>query len=607
MKEYWKEYFKLLRLVKPFKGKFILAGICMAFSAVFDGVSLGMILPVIDRIFTNKTIIIPDAVRLPHFAAVVVDKLNTTDALVILKILPFFVMGLFLLKGVFYFMQSCLMNMIAQGVVRDVKDKLYAKFQELSLEFYAKKRTGELIARITNDVSFIANALSYALTDLIYESMQAIVFGTITFYLGRGIFSWKLLTVFIIFPLILVPVARLGKRIKKFSLEIQKKVADLTSILAETIQGAYIVKVFCREDYELARFKAINQQYYKYTLKSIKRIIVMAPLTEFFGALGAVVVVAVVGPDVLSGKISFGAFGLFMAALMSMIRPFKKISNVHAINQQAIPASNRIYDILDEEPKIKEASEAVAVSEIHEKIVFDNIWFTYSLDDDYVLREINLTARCGQVIALVGHSGAGKSTLVSLLPRLYDPQQGRILFDDLDVRQMQLRSLRSLISIVSQDMVLFNATVRDNIAYGRDGAAMNDIESAAKRAFAYDFINNFPQKFDTVIGDRGMRLSGGEKQRIAIARAMLKDAPILILDEATSQLDSASEGLIQEALGNLMKGKTVFVIAHRLSTVQNADKILVMEKGKIIETGTHAELLARPTTYKKLYDLQFNV
>lgn len=596
-----------MRLVKPFRKMFIFAGICMGFSALFDGVTLGMIMPVIDRIFTNKKIIIPANVHLPHFLSSIISKLNTMEPLAILQALPLFVITLFFLKGIFYFFQNYLMNMIAQGVVRDVKDRLYAKFQELSLEFYAKKRTGELIARITNDVSFIANALSYALTDLIYESMQVLIFGVMTFYLGFGVFSWKLLIVLIIFPLIMVPVTRLGKRIKKYSLEIQKKVADLTSILTETIQGAYIVKVFCREDYELKRFKEINRQYYKFTLKSVKRIIALSPLTDFFGALGAVMVIIVVGPEVLKEKISFGVFGLFMASLMSMIRPFKKLSNVHAINQQAIPASNRIYDILDEEPKIKEPLQPVSIAGFKEGIVFENIWFKYNEEDDYVLKDISLNVRPSQMIALVGHSGAGKSTLVSLLPRLYDPQKGRLLIDGLDIKNLQLKALRSLISIVSQDMVLFNATVKDNIAYGKAGASDKEIEDAAAKAFAYDFINNFPQKFDTVIGDRGMRLSGGEKQRIAIARAMLKDAPILILDEATSQLDSASEGLIQQALQHLMAGKTVFVIAHRLSTVQKADTILVMDKGRIIERGTHAQLLDQNSVYKKLYDLQFNV
>jgi subfamily B ATP-binding cassette protein MsbA len=604
MKGYFKQYFKLLRFLKPFKATFILAGIFLGINSLFEGATLGMIPTLIDRVFTNNKIIVP--IQLPPFLMQFVDKLNALDRWVIFKAMLFVLPLIFLLKGITFCVSNYLMNMISQGVVRDVKDKLYSKFQELSLEFYAQKRTGELISRITNDVSYIANSLSYALTDLISETISLIIFAVVALSLALST-SWKMLIVFIIFPLIMIPVTRVGKRIKKFSLEIQKKMADLTSLLSETIQGAYIVKVFCREDYELQRFKEINRQYYRFTMKTIKRTMILPPLTEFIGSIGAVMIVAFAGPQVLANKLSFGIFALFMMCLLSMMRPIKKLSNVYAINQQAIPASNRIYDILDEEPRIKEGSAPQEKTELRETITFDNVWFQYNEKDDYVLKDISIKVKKGEVIALVGHSGAGKSTLVNLLPRLYDPQKGRILFDDSDIKNFSLMSLRSLIAVVSQDMVLFNATVKDNIAYGRRGATDVQIIEAAKKAFAYDFINQFPQKFDTVIGDRGLRLSGGEKQRIAIARAMLKDAPILILDEATSQLDSASESLIKEALYTLMEDKTTFTIAHRLSTVQKADKILVMEKGRLIEAGTHNELLNHSKVYKRLYELQFNV
>ncbi|MFA5337257.1 MAG: ATP-binding cassette domain-containing protein, partial [Candidatus Omnitrophota bacterium] len=286
---------------------------------------------------------------------------------------------------------------------------------------------------------------------------------------------------------------------------------------------------------------------------------------------------------------------------------FKKLANVHAINQQALPASERIYDILDEEPKVKDAIDAKEIIGFNESIEYKNVWFKYNEADDYVLKDINLFVKKGQITALVGHSGAGKSTLVSLLPRLYDCQKGMVYVDGKNVKELKLCSLRSFVSVVSQEMVLFNATVRDNIAYGKLEATEEEIINAAKKAHAYDFISNFPKKFDTIIGDRGFRLSGGEKQRIAIARAILKNAPILILDEATSQLDSQSEKLVKDAFYNLMEGKTVFVIAHRLSTVQKADTIIVMEKGAIVEKGSHDELLSGDTVYKKLYELQFNV
>ncbi|MDP2924068.1 MAG: ABC transporter transmembrane domain-containing protein [Candidatus Omnitrophota bacterium] len=604
MKGYFKDYFKLLRLIESYRKLFALAFVCIGVSSIFNGVTLGMIVPLVDRIMSNKKIIIP--LSLPPFLVSIVDRLNSTPPMTLLVTLPIFAIVLFLIKGLFIFLQGYLMNKIAQGVVRDVKDKLYAKFQDLSLDFYAKKRTGELISRITNDVNFIANALSYALTDLIFESMQIIVFGIVAFSIGFAM-SWKLFLVFLLFPAIFFPISKIGKRIKKFSREIQNKMADLNSLLTETIQGAYIVKVFCREGYELQRFKEINQQYYRFTMKSIKRTLALSPLTEFIGVVGAMAIMVVAGREVILGKVSFGVFGLFMASFMSMLSPFKKLSNVYAINQQAIPASERIYDILEEESKIKDVASATELKEFKENIEYRGVWFKYEESDGHVLKDVHLKVRKGEVVALVGHSGAGKSTMVSLLPRLYDPEQGEVYVDGIDLRKMKLQSLRSLIAVVSQEMVLFNATVRDNIAYGKKDASEEEIIEAAKKAYAYDFVNSFPKKFDTVIGDRGFRLSGGERQRIAIARAVLKDAPILILDEATSQLDSESERLVKEAFYNLMEGKTVFVIAHRLSTVQKADRIVVIEKGQIVETGTHTELLSANTLYKKLYDLQFNV
>ncbi|UCC95606.1 MAG: ATP-binding cassette domain-containing protein [Candidatus Omnitrophota bacterium] len=605
MKDYFKEYFKLLKFVIPFKGMLFLAALCMGASTVFEGATLGMIVPVSDRILTNKKIILPG--NLPQFLTSFIEKLNALEPMRLLNFMVIFMISLFLLRGIFMFLQSYLMNAVGQSVVREVRNRLYAKFQELSLEFYAKKRAGELMSRITNDVAVITNALSYALTDLMYQSMLIAFFAFIAFSLAFRI-SWVLpLIAFVIFPSIMIPVVRLGKRIKGFTVEIQKRMADLNSLLAETIQGAYIVKVFCRENYELKRFKDINYHYYKFTLKNVKRILAISPLTEFIGALGAILILRIVGGEVIAERVSFGIFGFFLASLLSMIRPLKKLSNVHAINQQALAASGRVYDILEEEPKVKEKAGACTIKEIKKGVQFEGIWFKYHKDEDFVLKDINLEVKKGEVIAFVGHSGAGKSTLVSLLPRLYDPQKGKILIDGIDIRECKLASLRSLISVVSQEMVLFNATVGGNIAYGREGASEPDIVEAAKKAHALEFIHNLPKALNTVVGDRGFRLSGGEKQRIAIARAILKDSPLLILDEATSQLDSASEQLIKDALYSLMEGKTVFVIAHRLSTVQKANRIVVIEKGQIVEQGTHSFLISKGSLYKKLYELQFNV
>ncbi len=604
MKTYLKEYFKLLAFAKSYKGMLGLAIFCMAISTIFEGASLGMIVPLSDRVLTNKKIVIPG--KLPQFLSSLIEKFNEIDPLVFLQFMIIFMIVLFFFKAVLIFIQNYLMNIIGQGVVREVRNRLYAKFHELSMEFYGKKRAGELMSRVTNDVGVITNSISYALKDLIFESMKVVLFTFLAFYLGFKI-SWKLpLVAFVIFPAIMFPVIRIGKRIKKFTVGMQKKMADLNSIMSETIQGAYIVKAFCREDYELERFKKINQQYYKFTLKSAKRTLVLSPLTEFVGVVGAAIVLWIIGKEVVAGRLSFGVFGAFLAFLMSMISPLKKLSNVHAINQQALGASARIYDVLEEEVKVKDSDKAHDINQFNESIRFCGVWFKYNETDNHALQEIDLEVKKGEVVALVGHSGAGKTTLVGLLPRFYDPQKGKITVDNVDLKNFTLKSLRRSISIVSQEMILFNSTIRDNIAYGKENAEEGEIIEAAKKAHAYEFIVNFPKKFDTVIGDRGVRLSGGEKQRLAIARAILKNAPILVLDEATSHLDSVSEKLIQDALSGLMKGKTAFVIAHRLSTVQNSDKIIVLDQGKIVESGNHCTLLKEGVSYKKLYNLQFN-
>ena len=604
MKDYLKNYLKLLKFVFPFKQFLILAALCMGVSTIFDGATLGMIVPLSDRVLTNKEIVIPG--DLPQFLASIVNKLNSLEPVVLLKFMVFFTIGLFFFKGLFNVLQSHLMNIVGQGVIREVRNQLYDKFHQLCMQFYGKKRTGELMSRVTSDVNLITNSLSYGLTDLIYQTMQVIFFTFIALYLGFKI-SWKLsLIAFIIFPAIMIPVTHIGKRIKKYTIHTQQKMADLNSLLAETIQGAYIVKAFCREKYESDRFKKINFQYYRFTLKSLKRLIVMSPLTEFIGACGAVTILWIVGREVIADRLSFGVFGLFLASLMSMIRPLKKLSNVHAINQRALAASARIYDILEEEPKVKEKSNAEVLKDFKSGISFKDVTFAYDPADGDVIKDVNLDVKKGQVIALVGHSGAGKSTIINLLLRFYDPQKGTISIDGTGIKDVTISSLRSLIAVVSQEMVLFNATVRDNIAYGREGASEEKIIEAAKKGHAFEFVSDLPEGFDTVVGDRGFRLSGGQKQRIAIARAILKDAPILVFDEATSQLDSASEQLVKEAFYSLMEKKTVFVIAHRLSTVQRADRIIVLDGGRIVEEGRHEDLMSKDSRYKRLYDLQFN-
>lgn len=605
MKEFFREYWRLLKFAKGQRILLFFAILCMGVSTLFEGISLGLIIPVSDRVLTNKEIAIPG--QLPDFLNSFVEQLNAIEPATFLRIIVIFIPLLFLFKGFFVFLQDYLMNVVGQRVVLGVRNQLFEKFQQLSMNFYARKRIGELMSRVTNDVNIITSAISSALRDLFFESMKVIIFLFLAFYIGFNI-SWQLpFMAFIIFPLIMFPVIRLGKRIKSFTKTMQEKMADLNSLMADTIGGAYIVKAFSRQAYEIKRFKSINQGYYKYNIKAIKRLVAMSPLTEFIGTIGVVFVLWIVGNEVIVGRVSFGVFGAFIAYLMSAIKPLKKLSNVYAINQKALAASVRIYEVLDEVPQIEEKSGASEVKEVSQLFEFKDVWFRYSREDDYVLKGVNLEVKKGQVVALVGPSGAGKTTLVNLIPRFYDVERGEIAIDSKNIKSFKIDSLRNLVSIVSQQTILFHSTVRENIAYGKEGAKEPEIIEAAKKAHAYEFIKEFSEGFGSVVGDRGVKLSGGQSQRISIARAILKDAPVLILDEATSQLDSVSEKFIKEALAILMEGKTTFVIAHRLSTVEKADKIVVLEKGRVIEIGTHKTLISGNTAYKRLYELQFKV
>ncbi|MFA4988666.1 MAG: ABC transporter ATP-binding protein [Candidatus Omnitrophota bacterium] len=591
-----RDYLKLLRFVRPYYGLFAVAIVCMGFSAIFDGVSLAMMVPLADKVLTNKKIVVP--AKLPDFLSGIVDKINNTSPETLLVYMVVSVLVLFFLKGVFGFYQSYFMSDIGQRVVRDIKAKLYAKIQSLSLNYFTHKRGGELMSRITNDVRLVENAVSYGSTDLIYQSLQVVIFSTVIFFI-----YFKLALVSLVFiPLISLPIIKVGKVLRKLSKRSQEKTADTNSLLYETIMGARIVKAFNMEQYEIGKFNKVNMDYYKLCMKSIKRTLLLNPSTEFLGCIAGVLVFFWGGREVISGKLSFGVFGLFLGSLLSLIRPFKKLSQVNALNQQAMAASERIHEVLDAEPSVKEPVSPVRLSGFGGSIEFKDVWFSYT--DTPVLKGISLEVKYGQMLAIVGPSGTGKSTMVDLIPRFYDPQEGSVFIDGRNVREFDLKSLRDQIGIVSQETILFNDTIKANIAYGKLDASDAEIEEAARRAHAHDFITKFPEGYNTVIGDRGVKVSGGERQRIAIARALLKNAPILVLDEATSQLDSASERLVQEALDRLVSGRTVFVIAHRLSTVRNANKIVVLDKGVVVEQGTHADLLGKNGLYKRLYDAQ---
>ena len=593
----FKEYKKLLRFLMPHKVKLTMAIICMVISSLFDFASLTMIVPMCDRVMTNKPIILPD--HFPNFMFNLVAVLNSIPPL---RMLTFMCIGIPILlaaKGFFTFWRGYFMSDVGQCVIRDIRNILFKKVQNLSLDYFTKKRSGELVSRITNDVRTVENALSYGLSDMVYQSSQVFVFSCAAFYI-----YWKMgLIVLLVVPTLMWPIIAIGKKLRKLARITQEKMADINSLLIETISGVRIVKAFSKEDYEIDRFDKHNFVYYKTMLKSIKRTLILSPLTEFIGSLVAVSVLFIMGKDVIDGRLSFGVFGLFIASLLSIIKPFKKLGQVHSLNQQAIAASKRIYDVLDAESKITNKPNAVSIEGVKECLEFKDAWFKY--EDDYVLSDVNLKIHVGSIVALVGLSGAGKSTLVDLLMRFYDPQKGSISIDGLDLRDLKVSDLRKLIGMVTQETILFNDTIKANIAYGRSAATDSEIEEAAIKANAYDFIQELPFKFDTMISDRGIRLSGGQRQRIAIARAILKNPPILVLDEATSQLDSQSERLVQQALNTLMVNRTVIVIAHRLSTIKKADNIIVLDKGRITAKGRHEELLDLSPLYQRLYHMQW--
>lgn len=596
-----KNYLKLLKFLKGHTRLFSVAVATMLVSSFFEGFQLSLLVPMTDRIFNNKPIVIPN--QLPAFIANFIERLNSMTPEALFAIFPFVVIIALLIKNLFVFCYQYLMSDLSQAVMRDIRYQLYAKIQDLSLDYFSRKRTGELISRITHDVNVVENAVSYGLTDLFRQSFMILLFVTIAF----SIYPKAAFLMLVVFPLIGIPMAQIGRRLRKISKGTQEKMADINTLLLETISGIKLVKAFGTEQYEKDRFKAKNHDYYKLRMKSIKRLVVIPPITEMFGALCGVAVILWMGKVVMSGGLSFGVFILFFGSIMSIISPIKKLGNVHALIQQALAANERIYDVLDAQVTVKEKPDAIAIGELKGSIEIKNVDFHYAQDSGTVLKNIDLEVCTGEIVAIVGPTGTGKTTLVNLIPRFYDPVKGVVTIDGIDVRDVTLRSLRKQIGIVTQEIILFNDTVRANIAYGYAEATDVQIQAAAEMAFAHQFVVKMPSGYNTLIGDRGFRLSGGEKQRIAIARAILKNPPILILDEATSQLDSESERYVQEALDRLMKGRTVIAIAHRLSTIQKADKIVVLEHGRIIGQGGHEELLKSCPLYNKLYSLQFSM
>ena len=571
-----KIYRRMLAYVRPYLPRLFLAMLFMMLMSAFHGAVAFLVKPALDDIFINK-----DATRL--------------------AIIPALVLAVYLLKGVFEFAQSYLMNGVGQRVIRDIRDHLYRHMQSLSLAFYMRHPTGVLMSRVTNDVGLMQGAVTNAVTGLIKDTFSAVFLIGVVFYR-----DWKLaLVALVAFPLAFWPIARFGRKLRKTSIRTQEVTGGLASHLQETISGAKLVKAFGAEEFEVDRFATRNADLYRLSMKVVKVQAITSPLSEVFAGIGAAAVIFYGGYSVVNGQSTPGNFFSFMTALFMLYEPVKRLSGVNNLIQQGIAAATRVFEVLDTLPDVREKSDAVELAGVRREIAFEQVDFRYSEGGLPILREINFRTEVGRTVAIVGSTGAGKTTLVDLLPRFYDPAHGAVRIDGIDLRDMTLSSLRSKIGIVGQHTTLFNDTIRNNIAYGTPGASQEKIEEAARRANAHPFISRFQEGYDTVVGEQGFKLSGGERQRVAIARALLKDAPILILDEATSALDTESEGVVQEALEMLMRGRTTFVIAHRLSTVRNADVILVIEDGRILEQGSHQELLSRESRYRSFYLKQF--
>jgi len=517
-----------------------------------------------------------------------------------LKIIPVAIAIIYFLRGIAYYCQVYLMSYVGQSIITSLRNTLFSKIQDLSLSFFHEEKTGALMSRVTNDVNIVKEMVSNAVTGALKDSFTIVCLTIVIFYR-----DWKMaIFASLILPIAFFPIVEFGRRVRKVSIVYQEAMADMSSFLHETFFGNKIVKAFGRESYEKKRFLKKTHNIFNLEMKAVVARSLSAPIMEFLGGIGVAFIIWYGGSKVIAGTSTPGTFFSFMTAVIMLYEPVKKLSKLNNSIQQGLAATDRVFDIIDKESDIREHHNPVDIKPGLHRVTFKNVFFKY--DNAMILEDINLDIKAGEILALVGMSGGGKTSLVNLIPRLYDVTEGSILIDGIDIRKASISSLRNQIAIVTQDPILFNDTIRNNIAYGDHNASNKDIERVAKAAYAYNFIQRLPDKFDASIGELGGRLSGGEKQRICIARALLKDAPILILDEATSSLDSEAETLVQKALENLMRGRTTFVIAHRLSTITYAQRIIVIVGGKIVEEGNQNELIARQGEYFKLYQMQFN-
>ena len=617
--------------MRPYSGTVVVAMLCAVVYALSSGASIGMILPVFDDVLsgregdrTGRSIgailsedVLPPAgsafERLAGFdldgsveafsetGAAARAALREAPAREALAVVIAFIVVLIVLKNLAAVMQTFFLARVEQGVLFDLRRVLFGHILSLDLDYFARSRTGELLSRMTADVDRLKGAISEAMVNVAKQAILLAVFMTIALMA-----SWKLtLVTLAVLPPSALAIGALGKRLRRKSHRAQEKMADFASVLQETSIGIRVVKAFSMEAFEQRRFDRILRSHARFetTLQRLKAL--AGPLTEIIGMGASALIFWYGGNEVLGkGSMTQGQFFVFLGAALSMIDPVKDLSKSITRIQAGMASSDRIFAILDEKPAVVESADPVDISGFSDSIVFEGVSFAY--DREQVLHGIDLTVRAGEVVALVGPSGAGKSTLADLLPRFIDPTRGRIVLDGVDIRSIRLASLRALIGVVTQETVLFNDTIRNNIAYGHADLPLERVREAAAAASILDFIEELPEGFETIIGERGVTLSGGQRQRLAIARAILKNPAIMVLDEATSSLDTESERQVQRAIETLVSSRTALMIAHRLSTIRRADRIVFLEAGRIVETGTHEELLAAGGRYRKLYDLQFS-
>jgi subfamily B ATP-binding cassette protein MsbA len=596
---------RLLRFVLPYWWQFLASVTLMAVVGLLDAFRVLLIGPIFDRVLNPGT----------QVKTIQLFKLPGSDRGLILQqlvpshfqnpwtVVAFALVAATVLKGIFDYAGTYLVNYAGFGMITDLRDDLYDAILRRSAAFFTRHATGTLLSTIVNDIERVQFAMSSVLAEFLQQFFTFLFTAAVVVLLG-GRLAWVLL---LFLPVILYSSRKIGREVRDTTRKGQDKLAEIQNILHETITGNRIVKAFGMENWEISRFRRAAQRLFRANLRSVAAAAVSSPLMDIFGAI-AIAMLLLLGRDQINKHMfTAGTFLAFIVAVFKLYDPVRKFALFNNNFQQAIGASSEIFRFMDIEDEVQEKPGARRLAKFSREIRFANVAFSYANGEGSreVLHDVNLDVQAGEVLAVVGSSGAGKSTLVHLIPRFFDVGSGRILIDGNDVRDVTLSSLRSQIGIVTQETVLFNDTVRNNIAYGQPHVSQKQVDEAARAALAHDFIQALPEKYETMIGERGVRLSGGERQRIAIARAILKNAPILILDEATSALDSESEALVQSALQNLMTGRTVLVIAHRLSTIRRADRIVVLENGTISDIGAHEELMQKLGTYRRLYELQF--